>query len=138
MPGPAGRIPVERYDTVTREERRTAVEGAREAAIARVVAYILDHPQAPLLRQDLADLAAMNLRTFSHVFASVTGASLATFVRTARVAHARYLLRETDLTIAEVMRCSGFSSTELGRRAFLSITQVSPVQYRSELRARPD
>jgi transcriptional regulator GlxA family with amidase domain len=113
---------------------KSVVERAHAAAIERVATYITDHPEAPHAHQDLADLAAMNKRTFSHVFLSVMGLGVKAFVRSVRVARAKYLLEETDLSVAQVMRSSGFASADSGRRAFLLTEQVAPLHYRSRLR----
>lgn len=103
-----------------------------------MASYITEHPEAPHAHQDLADLAAMNKRTFAQVFLSVMGTSVKAFVRAVRVAHAKYLLEETDLSVAHVMRRSGFASADAGRRAFLSLEQVAPMHYRGRLRELAD
>ena len=113
------------------------VDGAREAAILRVVRYITEHPDVSHAQQDLADLAAMNKRTFSQVFQTVMGVGVKVFVRSVRVAHAKRLLDDTDLSVAQVMRRSGFSSTDAGRRAFYDVERIAPMYYRSRDRSAP-
>lgn len=106
------------------------VDSAREAAIVRVATYITDHPEASHTQQDLADLAAMNKRIFARMFVRNMGVGVKAFVRLVRVARARYLLDETDLSIAQVLRRSGFANADAGRRAFLAVERVAPTHYR--------
>jgi transcriptional regulator GlxA family with amidase domain len=110
------------------------VEGARQAAIARVVTYITDHPYEPHAPQDLAELAAMSKRRFLRVFQSVMGIDVKAYVRSVHIARAKQLLEETDLPVAQVMRRSGFASTDAGRRAFLDAEQVTPRHFRGRRR----
>lgn len=117
---------------------QAAVTRAHAAAVERVATYITDHPEAPHSLQDLADLAAMNKRAFSHVFLTVMGMGVKAFVRSVRVDRAKFLLDETELSIAQVMRHSGFASTDAGRRAFLLTEQVAPMRYRGRLREQAD
>jgi transcriptional regulator GlxA family with amidase domain len=58
------------------------------------------------------------------------GVDAKSFIRSVRVARARELLQDTDLTTAQVMQRSGFASTDAGRRAFVSLEGVSPARYR--------
>jgi transcriptional regulator GlxA family with amidase domain len=115
----------------------TAQARAR-SPIARVQAWILDHPEEELSLSALARHAAMSPRNFSRVFRSETRMSPAAYVEQVRIDKARRLLEETSLPLDGVAKQSGLGTAALARRAFLRRLGISLRQYRDRFKLSPD
>lgn len=107
-----------------------AADRSTRARVRRLVAWILEDPARPRSIEDLAERAAVSVRTLSRIFRSEMGTTPARFVERARIRLARLLLDETDLRIASVAARSGFASDEHMRRAFHRVLGTCPRGYR--------
>lgn len=95
-----------------------------------VLAWLLenlveDHTVATLARR-----AQMSERTFARRFVAETGTTPHKWLSTQRVLRARTLLEETQLSVEEVARESGFGPAPLLRHHFHRLVGVSPHDYR--------
>jgi transcriptional regulator GlxA family with amidase domain len=107
-----------------------AAQARTGSPIARVQAWILDHPEEELSLSALAGRAAMSPRNFSRVFRNETGLSPAAYVEQVRVDKARRLLEETSLPLDQVAKRSGLGTAASARRTFLRRLGISLRQYR--------
>ncbi|MCG8402849.1 MAG: helix-turn-helix transcriptional regulator, partial [Firmicutes bacterium] len=85
---------------------------------------------------DIALEAALSRRQLERKFRDWLGRTPAEEIRRLRLARVRELLAETDLSVAEIAKASGFSSLEYMSTAFKSATGLTPLRYRSTVRAR--
>jgi len=85
---------------------------------------------------ELADCVALSARSFSRLFAAVTGMSPARFLERSRVALACALLEERCWLASAVARRAGFRNEERMRRAFHRVLGVSPRAYVNAAAAR--
>lgn len=108
-----------------------SVQAAEREPIRDLMAFIMEHPDAPLTVPELATRVRMSTRNFSRVFRAETGASPAAFVERARVENARRLLESTARSVEEVARSSGFGTPDALRRAFSRRVHLSPTEYRA-------
>ena len=83
----------------------------------------------------LADRAAMSPRNFARVYAQKHGTTPAKAVEGMRVEAARRALEDSDRSIDEIARRSGFGDEETMRRAFLRRLGVNPRDYRRRFAA---
>lgn len=72
----------------------------------------------------------MNPTTLKEVFKSVYGTSLAAHIKEHRMELAAQLLRETDLTIAQIGQRIGYKSQSRFSSAFKAYYEVLPTEYR--------
>ena len=105
-----------------------------ESPIARVQAWVLDHPEDELSLSALASRAAMSPRNFSRVFRSETGMTPAAYVEQVRMDKARRLLEETSLSLDQVSMQSGLGTAASARRVFLRRLGISLRQYRDQFK----
>lgn len=112
-------------------ETHVAADRSTRARIRRLAAWIVEDPVRPRSIEDLADRAAVSVRTLSRLFRSETGTTPARFVEQARVRLARLLLDETDLRIASIAARCGFANDEHMRRAFHRALGKCPRRYAS-------
>lgn len=115
-----------------------AAQARTRSPIARIQAWILDHPEEDLSISALAGRAAMSPRNFSRVFRSETGLSPAAYVARVRMDKARRLLEETSLPLEEVAKRSGLGSAASARRIFLRQLGISLRQYRDRFKLGAD
>lgn len=115
-----------------------AAQARTRSPIARVQAWILDHPEEDLSLSTLASRAAMSPRNFSRVFRSETGLSPATYVEQVRTDKARRLLEETSLPLDQVAKQSGLGTAAMARRIFLRRLGISLRQYRDRFKLGGD
>lgn len=92
-------------------------------------AWIVEHLDRPLGLADLAERAAMSLRSFSRHYRAETGRTPARAVEDLRLESARRLL-EQGTPVGGVVRRCGFGSEETLRRAFLRRFGIGPQAYR--------
>jgi len=110
-------------------------QSADRQPIRDLQGWIGEHPgAADLSVAALARRAAMSGRNFARVFTREVGMTPARFVERARVEAARRRLEESSVGFEVVATESGFSSTEIMRRAFLRTVRVNPAEYRRRFR----
>lgn len=92
--------------------------GVGDERLLAVLREMEAHLEAPLARQQLADLAHMSLRQLERCFRTQLGRGMHEHYMTLRLARARQLLRETSLSMLEIALATGFASASQFARAF--------------------
>ena len=80
--------------------------------------------------EDLAARSSMSLRNFSRRFRRDSGISPAAFLEQIRVEAARRRLEESEESIENIARETGFGSVDSLRRAFERRMNITPREYR--------
>ena len=86
----------------------------------------------PLDLEALATVAGVSPRHFSRSFRRTFGETPHQYLLTRRIERARYLLRTTDLRVAEVCLDVGWGSVGSFTTSFRRHVGVSPTEYRRE------
>lgn len=73
----------------------------------------------------------MSRRRFTLCFREITGTSFGDYLQSLRVAHARFLLRETSRTILAIGFECGFDSATTFYRTFKKLEGLSPTEWRT-------
>ena len=97
--------------------------------------WIIDHPEADLSVEALAERLAMSPRNFSRAFGAKTGSTPARFVERARLQCARVLLETTAETVEAIAAACGFGSADVMTRVMQRSLGVSPSDYRKRFGA---
>lgn len=98
--------------------------------VERAAAYVAEHLHEPLAVGALAELAGLSASHFNRVFREATGYSPLEYIRRQRVAQARALLTQVDLSIKEIAARVGFGDPYHFSKAFRQLDGLSPTQYR--------
>ena len=115
-------------------DRRTS--GALpQGKLRAVVEYIEGHLDAGLTLEQMAALAHLSPYHFARQFKTATGLPPHQYVITRRVERAKQLLQAgTDLSLAEVAACAGFSDQSQFSHHFKRLVGVTPGQFRTPAR----
>jgi transcriptional regulator GlxA family with amidase domain len=101
----------------------------------RLQEWIIDHPEADLSVEALAERVAMSPRNFSRTFGSRTGSTPARFVERARLQRARTMLETTSETVEAIAAACGFTSADVMARVMQRSIGVGPSDYRKRFGA---
>lgn len=102
----------------------------RALMVDELIAFISEHFREDLRVEELAVRANMSLYHFIRVFRQETGFTPHEYIMNVRMATAKYLLKNTGLTVKEICRSVGFSSESVFCSAFKRSFTVTPAQYR--------
>jgi AraC family transcriptional regulator len=104
-----------------------------ESRLRRVLEYVRSHLDREIRLEDLAAVAQMSAYHFCRLFKQSIGVSPHQFLMRQRLEEARRLLRETNLSVAEVALEIGYQSPSHFATLFKRHTGVTPKQYRTAL-----
>jgi transcriptional regulator GlxA family with amidase domain len=104
-------------------------------AMRELQQWIVDHPEAALTIEAMAERVAMSPRHFARRFRAEVGTTPARYVERVRLEAARRRLEETGEPIDRIAPACGFGTTETMRRAFLRAVGVAPAEYRRRFQA---
>lgn len=104
--------------------------------LARLFEYVRLNYAERISVEQATRLVHMSQAQFMKVFKRVTGMTFVAHVTRVRITHALRLLRESDMTIAEIAARTGFPDQSYFDRRFKQAFGKSPRQYRKELASR--
>ena len=116
-------------------QRRTPAERylVSHRGLAQVLVMMDGKPSEPMDRQALAQIAGISIRQLERLFISKLGTTISAHSRGLRLAFARKLLTETDMSVTEAAMTSGFSSVSYFSRQFKLRYAISPSRVRRQL-----
>jgi AraC family transcriptional regulator len=101
--------------------------------LQQAIAYINEYLTTDLTIAAIADELEMSQYYFSRLFKQSMGVSPYQYVMQQRVDRAKYLLRTTSLSVAEIALKSGFSNQNQLAIQFRKFTGITPSSYRKQL-----
>jgi len=99
---------------------------------AAVKHYIDLHFKESLSLGQLAEKAHMDKYHLAHTFKQEYGVSPINYMITRKIVESKYLLAETDLSLAQIAQLLGFSSPSYFSQAFRRTQGLSPIEYRKK------
>jgi AraC family carnitine catabolism transcriptional activator len=87
--------------------------------------------ETPLTASDLAKALSISIRQLERLFRQYLKCSPSTYYLQLRIEHARYLLSDSGLSIAEIALASGFSSTAHFSRRYREFYGTTASEYRA-------
>ncbi len=109
---------------------------AERTELDDVLAWIEQQAHRELTLRDIADRAAMSVRTLNRRFQAETGQTPMQWLTGVRVRHAQQLLESTGHGVEKIGRDVGFSSPANFREQFRRLAGVAPQSYRNTFRDR--
>ena len=106
-------------------------KGPTAALARRIRSYVTTHIGIFSGMKELGKVFRMNSQHLSRVFKKVYGENIVSFANRLRIEIAKKYLTNTDKTIPEVAKSSGFKTTNHFQRVFRNEVGVSPLEYRS-------
>ncbi len=104
---------------------------AKQVEIVREVHdQLLQHMEQRVTIEALSKQYLINPTTLKSAFKAVYGTSLAAHIKKHRMEQAAKLLRETDMSIAEIAQAVGYDSQSKFTTSFKAFFQVLPREYR--------
>jgi len=114
----------------------TDVLAAHNPVVVRALRYMWDHISLCLGVADIARAVGVSRRTLERAFREDVGRGVNQELLRRRIEQSCELLKETDLTIADVAPAVGFGSKDYFQRAFRKAMGTTPGQWRRKQRAR--
>lgn len=125
------RSPLTERKALATEFFQPQLDDQAAAVVDLVLEYAFSGHTGNISMAEAASQVGMSEPTFSRYFKRATGQNFSELIRKLRVAHAKRLLRETDLPIAAVCFEVGFNNLSNFNRQFLRETRATPRQFRS-------
>lgn len=109
---------------------RTREDSGSETWISRIQAELKQTVESNLTIEEVARKAGCSVRHLRDRFQKETGVSLRDYRANFQIHRARSLIRETDLSLAEISVLTGFQSQQAFSRFFQAKTGKRPSEYR--------
>lgn len=104
--------------------------------VQAAIDYMEAHHAESLSVADVARAVHWSESRLSHMFRSVTGLGVAEYMEHIRLRHARRLLTDSDMSIAEIALACGFSDHSYFARRFRRLCDVTPLAWRKGARRK--
>lgn len=100
--------------------------------IQDIEAYIDVHYKEEITLKELAKVAHFSPTYLSKIFHEETGCTIRTFINQKRIANAKKMILNTDLSMQEIAAQSGFGNISHFNRVFRKLTGKSPMELKKE------
>jgi AraC family transcriptional regulator len=107
--------------------------GLSKAQIRSVMTFIEEHLEQNLSLDAIANLVQLSPHYFASLFKQSVGQSPHQYILQSRIERSKQLLRQPELTIAQVAQCVGFQNQSHFTTAFRRIVGCPPKGYRSQI-----
>ncbi len=114
------------------QNRLTEYQAKQIEIVREIHDQLLEHMERRVTIETLSKQYLINPTTLKSAFKAVYGTSLAAHIKEHRMEQAAKLLRETDMSIAEIAQAVGYDSQSKFTTAFKSLYQALPREYRKK------
>ena len=104
-------------------------------SIRKIHDQLLKHMEQRITIEELSRQYLINPTTLKNAFKSVYGTSIASHIKEHRMKQAAKMLRESEMSIAEIAQAVGYDSQSKFTTAFKAYFDVLPREYRKKYRA---
>ena len=108
-----------------------ALKGRENPIIEKICLYINENIAQDITLEQMADYAGVNSFYLSKLFKEEKGVTFINFLTDKRLEKARYLLKETNLSIKEITAEIGYNDQNYLSRLFKNKFGLSPKEYRN-------
>lgn len=103
-------------------------------SLQNVVSYIADHYAFDIPLERLASIACMSGTKLKSCFKRQFGCSITQYIQGRRMSQAEHLLIDTDLTMGQIARMIGYTTSSRFAELFKKSTGILPIEYRRPAR----
>lgn len=104
--------------------------------VCSIINYVNENYHDPLLTiESIAENLSLSPNYLRVLFKEVKQKSLSFYISEVRFEKAKFLLKSTDLTVAEISEKVGFTNTNYFYTAFKKLYGISPSYYRSNIKS---
>ena len=121
----------------SRVDALLASQAADTEPVRDLLSWLRDHLTDDLSVAALASHLNLSERQFTRVFKSEVGVTAAGYVEAVRLDSACRLLENTNRTIAQIAKTSGFGTPETMNRTFRRRLNITPGDHRHHFRGEP-
>ena len=114
----------------TPQNRLTEYQAKQIEIVRKIHDQLLQHMEQRVTIEELSKQYLINPTTLKSAFKDVYGTSLAAHIKEHRMEQAAKMLRETDMSIAEIAQAVGYDSQSKFSTTFKAFFQVLPREYR--------
>jgi AraC family transcriptional regulator len=104
--------------------------GREDARVGTAIEFMRDNLHLPVSLADMAGSTGLSMYHFLRVFRASTGVTPRRFLTRMRIDVARRHLEDSDLSVTDIARLSGFSSASQFSTAFRRETGMAPRAFR--------
>ena len=122
------------HASVAQEGKKEQMRYQKSDTFYSIVKYLEQTYEADHRIEDLAAHFFMSPSYFSHLFKSLSGKSVMTYLTELRISRAKLLLEQEDCPVSEVATKVGYNDGNYFARIFKSTTGQTPSQYRNACR----
>jgi AraC-like DNA-binding protein len=116
----------------------TRTVGVRDSRVQKALEYVDEHLSDKLTSAVLGTVCCLSPSRFLHLFKEEVGVSFARHVRQVRIEHAKRLLANTSLKVADIAAEVGFWDQNHLASAFRKHAGQTPTQYRAAVAQDPE
>jgi len=118
---------------MTAEQLRQVIEQRRAGEtrpIRQARAFVQQHYSEPITLESVSEAVGFSPSYFSALFKRETGEGFVRYLTRVRIDHAKELLQQTNLSVAEICGRVGYNDLKHFTQTFKKETSLSPAQYR--------
>ena len=124
---------IEQLSKITKTIPEPGKKEPEHTQLAKIVQYINDNITENIMLKDLAKMFFLNANYCSYLFRKHMKMPYTTYVNTVRVNHAKTLLQDKNLCVAEIATLVGYNDYFYFNKIFKKLAGVTPKKYREEL-----
>jgi two-component system response regulator YesN len=109
-------------------------EKKKKIKIRKIIEYINRNFTRKLTSEEVAKFGGLSTSRCLHLFKEEMGLTLSDYVKKLRVEYGKYLLLNTDISIADCSIESGFYDQSHFTKTFKQVEKITPSQYRRNYR----
>jgi two-component system response regulator YesN len=106
----------------------------KKIKIRKMIEYINQNFTKKLSSEEIANIGELSISRCLHLFKEETGLSLSQYIKKLRVDYAKYLLLNTDLSLADCAVETGFYDQSHFTKTFSQIERMTPSSFRQKYR----
>ena len=123
-------------DSVRNENARTVSSAKENRSVQKAIAYIKEGFEKSISLSELSLATGYSPNHFQRVFTDIMGISPREYLEEVRIKHAKYLLAQSEETLAEIAQACGFSSQSYFSKVFKTHTFITPNEFRANAQFR--